>query len=80
MTSIELRNNFHLLIDRLKNEDLLLQFYELILKKSEEENGLLWKRLSATEQDELLLSDLESEDDKNLIPHNIIKQKHQKWL
>ena len=33
MTTIELKKNFHRLIDSIDNEGLLLRFYDLILKK-----------------------------------------------
>jgi hypothetical protein len=32
------------------------------------------------EQEELILSDIESEDIKNVIPHSVIQKKHGKWL
>ena len=32
------------------------------------------------EQEELLLSDFESKDEDNLIPHAEIQKKHKKWL
>jgi hypothetical protein len=43
-------------------------------------DGQLWSRLSKEEQEELLLSDIESEDPKNLISHSTIQKKHNKWL
>jgi hypothetical protein len=42
--------------------------------------GILWSKLSDSEREELLLSDKESNDPMNLIPHSEIEKKHKKWL
>ena len=80
MTTLELRNNLHDIIEKIDNDTLLQKFYELILKKTQEKNGQLWNRLTIKEQEELLQSDIESEEETNLISHLIIKEKHEKWL
>ncbi len=80
MASLNLRTNFHQLIDSINNEVVLSKFYELISKHHNATNGDLWNRLSKEELDELLLSDLESEDADNLIPHSKMAAKHKKWL
>jgi len=38
------------------------------------------KRLKIEDQEELILTLEESEDPKNLISHDEMKKKHQKWL
>jgi hypothetical protein len=80
MTKVELKNNFHHLIDSIDNENLLQKFYELMLRKRSIKDGTLWGRLSRDEIDELLISDSECEDPENLIPHKDMKQKYNKWL
>jgi len=42
-----------------------------------EKEGLLWKRLTTEDQEELLLALEESEDPDNLISHDEMKKKHQ---
>ncbi len=80
MNTIELKNNFHNLIDSIKNEAILMQFYELMLKAKDSQEGKLWSRLTKEEQKELFLSELESCDENNLIANEQMKTKHKKWL
>jgi hypothetical protein len=80
MEATQLKINFHQLIDSIDNERILSKFYGLMSKSIESAEGHLWSRLTEEEQEELLLSDIESEDSKNLIPHSIIQKKHNKWL
>ena len=76
MNTIALKKNFHLLIDSIENENLLISFYELIKKRSSTKEGQLWNRLTQKEQDELLLSLEESENSDNLISHDEMIKKH----
>jgi hypothetical protein len=80
MNTIALKKNFHLLIDSIENENLLISFYELMKKRSSTKEGQLWNRLTQKEQDELLLSLEESENSDNLISHDEMVKKHKKWL
>jgi len=80
MNTIELKNDFHNLIDKIENENLLIKFYELIQKKMSSKNGQLWNQLAVEEQEELLKAEKESNDEGNLIDWQIIKEKHKKWL
>jgi hypothetical protein len=80
MNTTELKTNLHQLIDGMNNELLLSKVYNLISQLSNKESGLLWNRLSDEERQELIQADLESEDEKNLIPHTQVKDKHKKWL
>lgn len=80
MTTIELKNNFHHLIDSIENENLLLRFYELMKSRSISKEGKLWSRLSKEEQDELLMALAESDKEENLISHDKMMKKHKKWL
>lgn len=80
MNTIELKQNFHHLIDSIDNEKLLINFYELIKTRSSAKEGQLWNRLTIYEQEELLLSLEESKNPENLISHDEMVKKHKKWL
>jgi hypothetical protein len=80
MTTIELKNNFHQLIDNIDNENVLLQFYELMLRKRTSKNGRLWAEQSKQEIEELLMANEECENPDNLIPHEEIKKHYSEWL
>ena len=80
MNKVEIRRNFHHLIDSIDNENLLVNFYELIKSRAFSKEGELWESLSLEEQNDLILSLEEIKNPDNLIPHNDIKKKHQKWL
>lgn len=80
MNTAELKKNFHILIDSLDNENLLISFYEIIKKRSSAKEGQLWASLTRKEQDDLLLSLEECANSENLIDHEEMKKKHKKWL
>lgn len=80
MTTIEIRKNFHSLIDSIDNENLLLFFYDMMKRKSSSKEGQIWNKLSRDQKEELMLSNKESEDPMNLISHEEMKNKHKKWL
>jgi hypothetical protein len=68
------------LIDSIDNERVLAKFFGLMSRIKDSSDGKLWSRLTKEEQEELLQSDIESEDPKNLISHSVIQKKHGKWL
>lgn len=80
METTQLKNNFHHLIDSIDNERILAKFFGLMSKTKDSVDGQLWSRLTKEEQEELILSDIESEYPENLISHSIIQKKHNKWL
>lgn len=80
MNTIELKNNFHQLIDSINNDKILSKFYAVMARMSERTDEKLWGRLSPEEQEELIRADIESNDPANLIPHSEIQEKHKKWL
>ena len=80
MSTVDIKKNFHDLIDRIDDENLLLNFYELVKKSTSGKKGNLWSNLTKEEQEELLLAFEESKDERNLISHNKVKQKNNKWL
>lgn len=71
---------FHKLIDRIENEEILKGYFELILRLNSNQTGKLWDSLSSEEKGELLLSYEESLDPQNLISHEDVMAKHDKWL
>jgi hypothetical protein len=80
MTTIELKDNFHHLIDSIDNEILLLRFYDLMKSRTISKEGKLWSRLTKEEQEELLMAFEESEKEENLLSHDEVMKKHKKWL
>ena len=80
MTTLELKNSFQHLIDSIDNENLLLKFYDLMKSRTSSKEGNLWSRLTNEEQEELLSTFKESENEENIISHTEIMKKHKKWL
>lgn len=80
MNKTELKKSFHLLIDSIDNENLLINFYDILKKKSSANEGQLWEGLTNQEKEELLLALEESDNPENLISQDEMKKKHQKWL
>jgi hypothetical protein len=80
MNTIEIKNNFHRLIDQIDNDSILSRFYDILEKVSSSKAGSLWSSLSDKEQQELLNIDIDTDNEDNLISHATIKSKHKKWL
>ncbi len=80
MTTIEIKNNFHILIDSIDNDQLLLKFYDLMKNRTAVKDGKLLSRLTKQEQEELLSALNESDLEENLISHDKMMKKHKKWL
>jgi hypothetical protein len=80
MDTLDIKKSFHHLIDSIENDDLLLDFYELLKNRTSVKEGQLWENLSKSEKEELLISLEESKSSYNLISHAEIKKKHRKWL
>ncbi|MBK8984243.1 MAG: hypothetical protein IPM38_18465 [Ignavibacteria bacterium] len=76
MTTIELKKNLHQIIDSVDSDLLLSKFYFVLKKMKNFNSGDLWNNLTKEEQDELIISDKESEDENNLISHSEILKKH----
>jgi hypothetical protein len=80
MNSLQLRSDFHSLIDNFQNEHVLSKFYELLNKINQAKDGELWARLAQEEQEELLEIIKTSEDTKTIVSNNDMQQKFKKWL
>ena len=80
MTTVEIKNSFHKLIERIDNEKILSRFYEIMERASTVKDGSLWESLSCEEKQELLRIDSETDSEDNLLPLQSLKEKHKKWL
>lgn len=80
MAIATIKTDFHQLIDRIENEELLATFYQLLVQRSQQQNGALWERLTEEEKNELLRADEESKDSDNWLGDEAVRQKHQQWL
>ncbi|HEC42875.1 MAG TPA: hypothetical protein ENI20_08625 [Bacteroides sp.] len=80
MKQSDIRNSFHKLIDEIDNEHLLMKFYDLLIKSSDQKEGELWNQLSDEQKNEVLLAESESHYQNNIIDHETQKAKHKKWL
>jgi hypothetical protein len=80
MKHSDIRKSFHKLIDEIENERLLMKFYDLLIKSSDQKEGELWNQLSDEQKNEVLIAESESYYNKNLIDHETQKAKHKKWL
>ena len=80
MTLLELKTNFHKLIDEINNDEVLNQFYEILSSTRDRQEGMLWNKLSNTEQKVLVETEKLSHRDENLLSHDEMKLKNKKWL
>lgn len=81
MTGAEqIKEKFHLLIDRIEDQELVKVYFELIQMLNLNESGKLWNGLTEVEKNELVISLEESNDPNNLISHEIVKNQHAEWL
>ncbi|MBW8326891.1 MAG: hypothetical protein K0M50_19160 [Prolixibacteraceae bacterium] len=80
MNALEIKTNFHHLIDQINNEHLLIKLYRIMEQASSTPEGQLWSRLTEAEKIELLKIEQEVLSDSNLISNEQMQTKHQKWL
>lgn len=74
------KEEFHILIDKIEDEQILKGYFELIQKLNRLETGKLWNSLTEEQRNELMISYEESHDSQNLISHELVKKQHDKWL
>lgn len=74
------REDFHNLIDKIQDEEILKGYFKLIEKLNNSQTGELWNSLNDEEKAELLLSYDESFNSSNLISHGQVQKQHHKWL
>lgn len=80
MDAIEIKTNFHHLIDKISNEELLIKLYHIMEQAIISNDGQLWSRLTEDEQKELLKIERDVQSEKDLIPNEQMQIKHKKWL
>ena len=80
MNAIEIKTNFHNLIDQINNEQLLIKLYHIMEQASITADGQLWSRLTEDEQIELLKIEEETQSGGDLISNEQMQTKHKKWL
>ena len=80
MNIIEIKTNFHHLIDQMSDEQLLIKLYHIMEQASSTKDGQLWNRLTEDEQIELLKIEREVQSGKGLISNEQMQAKHKKWL
>jgi hypothetical protein len=80
MNALEIKTNFHHLIDQINNEKLLIKLYRIMEQASSTAEGQLWSRLTEDEQIELLKINREVQSEIGLIPNDQMQEKHKKWL
>lgn len=78
--TVSLKQKLHTLIDKIENESILNELYQILTAKSTNKEGLLWGQLSPEQQNEVLQSLIESQDPLNLISNEKVKRNHIKWL
>jgi hypothetical protein len=77
---MNIKEDFHHLIDTIDDEQLLNSYYQLIQQLNVGQSGQVWNTLTDQQKNEVLSSYEESFNENNLIPHEQVKQKHDKWL
>lgn len=80
MNTLEIRTNFHHLIDQIDDERLLIKLYQVMEQISLTRDGSLWTRLTEQEQAELLKIESEVQSGTDLISNEKMQIKHKKWL
>lgn len=75
MSLTEIKNNFHSLIDKVEDSETLMYFYKVF---SDSLNNK-WE-ISDKERKQIMEAYEESEDEKNLIDDQLVREKYNMWL
>lgn len=78
--SIKLKDDFHKLIDKVQDEELLKMVYKILLEKTESAPGEVWNSLTKAQQEDLILSDEESNYESKCISEEEFRKNLKKWL
>ena len=76
---MSVKQEFHALIDQIEDEEALKAFMELIKSLSYKKGNLI-DELSESQKEALFMSYDESFVKTNLVSHEAMKNKHEKWL
>ena len=77
---MNIKEDFHHLIDTIEDEQLLTTYYHLVQQLTIGETGKIWNNLTDDQRKSIEESYEESFDEKNLISHEEVKKRHEKWL
>ena len=82
MSAIELKGGMYDMIAKVNDPTLLKQLYKLIgeIIQQNIDKTDFWDELTKSQQKELEVALVESYDEKNLVPHEEVVSKFQKWL
>lgn len=80
MDTLELKSNFHKLIDKINDVKMLNVFYEIMFTANSQSDGVLWSELSSNEKQELIDLEMEGHQLDNLVSNSEMKKKNIKWL
>lgn len=75
MSLTEIKSNFHSLIDKVEDSETLMYFYKVF---SDSLNNK-WE-ISDKERKQIMEAYEESEDEKNLIDDQLVREKYNMWL
>ena len=80
MSTTELKEKFHKLIDYIDDNEMLYEYFNLLSHLNSQTTGRLYKSLTSLQKKELLLSYEESFFDSNLLSNDEVKSQYRKWL
>lgn len=80
MNALEIKANFHHLIDQINDERLLNRLYAIVEQISLTPDGVLWNRLTEEQQNELLKIESEVQSGTEFFSNQQMQAKHRKWL
>jgi hypothetical protein len=79
METLELKSQLHRLIDELDDPNLLDDYFEEMKRAVAVSKTKLWDTLTEEQKREVLLSYEESKDERNLVDHETVMKKYDKW-
>ena len=77
---MKVKEKFHRLIDAIEDEEMLKVYYDLVSQLKTQEAVELYQGLTKEQKLELDLAYNESFDSSNLLTHEEVKARHEKWL
>ena len=81
MSQLEaIKHQFHDTIDRIDDENVLVHYLKAITSEIKKETPGRWDNITPEEQAEILEGYEESKDPANLISHEEVMRKYEKWL
>lgn len=81
MSQLEaIKHQLHDKIDQIDDENVLVHYLKVISSEIKGEATDFWDDLAPEEQAEILEAYEESEDESNLIPNEVVRQRYAKWL